>query len=61
MNEGGGDYRSKKTDDTCGDVCGQVLYYFDLFLFFLCCNFWVLIFHGNVREVNGVQNFWILG
>ena len=34
MNEGGGHYCPKKTDDICGDVCGQVLYYFDPFFMF---------------------------
>lgn len=42
MGEGGGHYCSKKTDDYCADVCGQVcpfsrlLYCFGPFVFWVC-------------------------
>lgn len=43
MGEGGGHYCSKKTDDYCADVCGQVcpffsglLYRFGSFVFWVC-------------------------
>ena len=35
--------------------------YFTILILFLCFSFWVLIFHGNVRKVKGVEIFWILG
>lgn len=38
MGETGGHYCNKKTDDICGDVCGQVI-----FLFFVFVNFLVSI------------------
>lgn len=45
MGEGGGHYSSKKTDDYCADVCGQVcpffsglLYRFGSFVFLGMCN-----------------------
>lgn len=34
MGEGGGHYCSKKTDDICGDVCGQVFLSRNIVLFF---------------------------
>lgn len=36
-----GYYSSKKTDDICEDVCGQVLFYFlSIFFFFFKFSLW---------------------
>ena len=32
MGETGGHYCNKKTDDICGDVCGQVFFFLSLYL-----------------------------
>lgn len=47
MSEGGGHYCSKKTDDICGDVCGQVLS-----ISLLLSFFWIFFFEEK-------KGFWI--
>lgn len=59
MGEGGGHYCSKKTDDICGNVCGQVLYFLFLFLKF-SFQFKVWYF-SSLYLVGGFNGFCFLG
>lgn len=52
MGEGGGHYCSKKTDDYCADVCGQVCPFF----FWVALSFWVLCFLGMCNRFDCSDN-----
>lgn len=54
MGEGGGHYCSKKTDDICGDVCGQVSI-FPLFFFYL--SIYPKLFSASCRRYDLLVSF----